>query len=130
MTQTPGNSDIEELRERIKELEESDVIFARRSNTLLDEILITDERLDRIAERLERTDTQLVQLADRFDQMVNGQIALQQTVNQLAMLWTGLAHQVEGQTNQAEADRAVMRSILEYLRNRYPGNGSGLPPTE
>lgn len=122
----PRNSDIEELRERIKELEESDVIFARRSNTLLDEILITDERLDRIAERLERTDTQLVQLADRFDQMVNGQIALQQTVNQLAMLWTGLAHQVEGQANQAEADRAVMRSILEYLRNRYPGNGSGL----
>lgn len=127
MTQTPGNSDIEELRERIKELEESDVIFARRSNTLLDEILITDERLDRIAERLERTDTQLVQLADRFDQMVNGQIALQETVNQLAMLWTGLAHQVEGQANQAEADRAVMRSILEYLRNRYPGNGSGSP---
>jgi predicted transcriptional regulator len=106
------------------------MIFARRSNTLLDEILITDERLDRIAERLDRTDSQLEILADRFDRMVEGQIALQETVSQLAMLWTGLAHQVEGQASQAEADRTLMRQILEYLRNQYPGNGSGSAPTE
>ncbi|HBB32373.1 MAG TPA: hypothetical protein DDZ80_08755 [Cyanobacteria bacterium UBA8803] len=98
------------------------MIFARRSNTLLDEILITNERLDRVAERLDQiteqqnqTDKQLVLLAERFDQMVNSQIALQENVNQLTVLWTGLAH-------QAEQDRAVMRQILEYLRNRYPGN--------
>lgn len=115
--------DIEELRERIKELEQNDEIFARRSNTLLDEILITDERLDRTAAQVQentqaisRLDEQLVQLAERFDQMVNNQIALQGTVDQLSMLWTGLAR-------QAEADRAVMRSILEYLQNQYPGNG-------
>lgn len=131
MTQTPEN-DIEQLRERIKELEHNDEIFARRSNTLLDEILITDERLDRISERLDRTaaqsqentqaisqlNDQLEQLADRFDEMVNNQIGLQETVSQLTVFWTGLAH-------QAEADRAVMRQILEYLRNQYPGNGSG-----
>ena len=115
--------DIEELRERIKELEQNDEIFARRSNTLLDEILITDERLDRTAAQVQentqaisRLDEQLERLADRFDQMVNNQIALQGTVDQLSMLWTGLAR-------QAEADRAVMRSILEYLQNQYPGNG-------
>lgn len=127
MNQTPGNNDIEQLREQIKELEHNDEIFARRSNILLDQIIViderinrTDERIDRITERLDRTDGQLELLADRFDEMVNGQIALQETVSQLAVLWTGLAH-------QAEADRAVMRQVLEYLRNQYPGNGSGSP---
>jgi predicted nuclease with TOPRIM domain len=125
MTQTPGEADdIRRIREQLEGLDEE---FTRKSNILLDQIIVldermerADERLERISERQERTDAMLEQLADRFDQMVNNQITMQANIEQLNVFMTGFAY-------QAEADRAVMRQILEYLRNRYPGNGSGSP---
>jgi len=111
MSSTPT---IEELRQRIDSVEAE---FGSRTNLLLDQMIVTGEKLDRLTDRVSRMDEQLEILADRVDYLATGQINLQSSVSQLTVLMTGFAH-------QAEADRAVMRSILEYLRNRYPGNGS------
>lgn len=117
--------DIEELRERIKELEQNDEIFARRSNTLLDEILITDERLDRTAAQVQentqainRLDEQLERLADRFDELANGQLRMQEAISQLTILATGFAR-------QAEADRVEIRRIWQYLLEQKPNGREG-----
>ncbi|MCA1991882.1 MAG: hypothetical protein LDL41_07530 [Coleofasciculus sp. S288] len=100
------DQEISELRERINEVEDD---FSRRANLLLDEILLLRDETERNARATEQNTRAIGELTERINQ-VDGQIEdLTESVQQL--------------TQNANADRAIMLQILEYLRNQYPGNG-------
>lgn len=116
---------IRRIREQLEGLDEE---FTRKTNILLDQIIVldermerADERLERISERQERTDAMLEQLADRFDQMVNNQITMQANIEQLNVFMTGFAHQAE---TDRQIFQAEIRRIWEYLlQQRSNGHG-------
>lgn len=115
MTETPREAnDIRQIREQLGGLDEE---FTRKSNILLDQIIVLDERMDRADERLDRIDALLERLAERFDQMVNNQITMQAHMEQLNVFMVGFAR-------QAETDRQIFqaetRRIWEYLLSQQP----------
>ncbi len=115
MTQTPESPNnfesdsYRELRQRLEELDDATVVRAlavmdiadelhRRSIEHADELhRQSNERIDRIAIQIDRNALAIGQLSLSIQQLVNN----------------------------ANADRAVMLEILQYLRNQHPGNGRG-----
>ena len=98
MTEAPGNDSQKELRQRLAEIDDAFTVRALAVLDVADELHHqTNERIDRLAVQIDRNALAIAQLALSVQQMV---------------------------TN-ANADRAVMLEILQYLRNQYPGNGQG-----
>jgi chromosome segregation ATPase len=112
---------LNELRSRVAALEEQDADFARRSNLLLDEILITDENLKILTRRVDALTERVDTLTERVDSLFLSQENTQATVAQLATLMVQFAQNAETdrQTFQTE-----IRRIWEYLLERNPNGGS------
>ncbi len=82
-------------------LEGIDREFSRRTNILLDEIIVLTERLDRLTERVDR--------------LTENQQITQNLATQMGALTLQLAR-------DSETDRAEIRRIWEYLLSQS-GNG-------
>ncbi len=126
---------IAELRSRIAELEERDEDFARRSNLLLDEILVTREQIAENAKAIAQGRRDIDQLADRMGELAQSVSELRQnqqlltfTISQVAESMTILRQTQQAFVEQAVADRqsfqAEIRRIWEYLLSQHP-NGRG-----
>ncbi len=101
---------ITNLRERVSQNETE---FGKRTNILLDEMLVVQQNLASITEKIER-------LTERVDLMAYGQLQLQNTVTDLSGLMVELAQ-------RGAEDRTEIRRIWEYLQlqQRNQGNGQG-----
>jgi chromosome segregation ATPase len=142
-------TEIAELRSRIAELEEGDEDFARKSNLLLDEILLTREQADKNTVAIEnlvqvtsesRRDidqlaTRMGELAQSVSELRQNQQLLTFTVTQVAESITILRQSQQTFvetfarfTEQAALDRqsfqAEIQRIWEYLLSTRP-NGRG-----
>ena len=149
MTET----DIQEMRSRIAELEKGDADFARKSNLLLDEILLTRDQADsntRAIENLLQASAEgrrdIDQLADRMGELATEVSSLRQSIeavnqgrrediqimiNTVDTLSASIRDLRESQLlmiQQGAADRtawqAEIQRIWEYLMTTRP-NGRG-----
>jgi len=130
------------MRSRIAELEARDEDFARRSNLLLDEILLTRDGADKNTVAIEnlvrassesRRDidqlaTQMGELAQSVSELRQNQQLLTFTVTQVAESITILRQTQTSFVEQAIADRQSFQTeiqrIWEYLMTARP-NGRG-----
>lgn len=135
-------SEIAELRSRIAELEERDEDFARKSNLLLDEILLTRDQADKNTVAIEnlirassesRRDidqlaTRMGELAQLVSELRQNQQLLTFTVTQIAESISILRQTQTSFVEQAIADRQSFQTeiqrIWEYLMTTRP-NGRG-----
>ena len=109
-----------EIRQRIQEIEDQD--FARKANTLLDEIISTNQTLDALAKNVDafieesrrdrEADRERIGLNEMRNDAFRERILLQDERFDLM--------QVNFQTMQQNIER-----ILLHLENQYPGNGKG-----
>ncbi len=107
-----NRGDIDQLSERIGQLAQS-VSELRESQSE------TRAALDRLIESqgdIRFTVDRLLETMVRFQEEREADRARVTNLERLAVSFV----------QNAEADRATMLQILEYLRNQYPGNGSGL----
>lgn len=134
--------EIVELRSRIAEIEERDEDFARRSNLLLDEIMLTREQADKNTRAIDnlvqvsaegRRDidqlaTRMGELAQSVSELRQNQQLLTFTITQVAESMTILRQTQASFVEQAIADRqsfqAEIQRIWEYLMTTRP-NGRG-----
>ncbi|NEP08915.1 MAG: hypothetical protein F6K14_01420 [Symploca sp. SIO2C1] len=137
-----------EIRQRIQEIEDQD--FAKKANTLLDEIIANDQALsnqtrnlnefiaesrrdreadrERIAFNEMRLDVfreRILMQDERFNTIQQNIERNTRDIAEVQILATQVLQAQQISVQQAEADRAVMSEILQYLRNQYPGNGRG-----
>lgn len=126
---------LQEMRSRIAELEQSDADFARKSNLLLDEILITRDQIAENAKAIAESRRDIDQLADRTGELAQSISELRQnqqlltfTISQVAESMTILRQTQQAFVEQAVADRqafqAEIQRIWEYLMTTRP-NGRG-----
>ncbi len=108
---------ITNLRERVSQNETE---FGKRTNIMLDEMLVVQQNLSSITEKIER-------LTERVDLMAYGQLQLQNTITDLSGLIMELVRRDMEASRQREEDRAEIRRIWEYLQlqQRNQGNGQG-----
>ncbi len=108
---------ISNLRERVSQVETE---FGKRSNILLDEMLVTQQNLDRLTERVDL-------LADGQRQMLATITDLSGLMMQLAQHNIELAQRDRELAERGAEDRAEIRRIWEYLQlqQRNQGNGQG-----
>lgn len=115
--------EIAELRERIAELSERDEDFARRSNLLLDEILVTREQADKNTRAIDnllqvsaKGRRDIDQLATRMGELAQSVSELRQSTSEVSQNVQPLAFTVSQmfesmtilrQTQQATTDRFV-----------------------
>jgi chromosome segregation ATPase len=137
-----SETEIAELRSRIAELEERDEDFARKSNLLLDEILLTRDQADKNTVAIEnlvrvssesRRDidqlaTRMGELAQLVSELRQNQQLLTFTVTQIAESISILRQTQTSFVEQAIADRQSFQTeiqrIWEYLMTTRP-NGRG-----
>jgi uncharacterized protein YhaN len=89
--------------------------FSRRTNILLDEILVLTQDLDRLTQRVDC-------LTERVDRLVENQQNTQATVAQLATLMVQLARDAEADRATIRDNQVEIRRIWEYLLGQS-GNG-------
>ncbi len=129
------NEQLQELRSRITELEERDEDFARRSNLLLDEIIVTRDQIAENAKAIAESRRDIDQLAARTGELAQSLSELRQnqqlltfTISQVAESMTILRQTQQAFVEQAVADRqafqAEIQRIWEYLMTTRP-NGRG-----
>jgi chromosome segregation ATPase len=127
--------EITELRSRIIELEQSDKIFARRANLLLDEIMLTRDQIGENAKAISESRRDIDQLATRMGELAQSVSELRQnqqlltfTVTQVAESITILRQTQTSFVEQAIAERQSFQTeiqrIWEYLMTTRP-NGRG-----
>lgn len=108
MSQERLDSIEEQLSQLTNRWEEMDDVVADRCLAILDAADVVyrkqSERIDRIALQIDRAALQIDRNATAIGE-------LSRSVQQLV--------------SDANADRAVMLEILQYLRNQHPGNGRG-----
>lgn len=135
-------ADIQEMRSRIAELEKSDADFARKSNLLLDEILLTRDQINQNSRQIDQNSRAIAesrrdidQLATRTGELAQSISELRQnvqlvafTVSQVSESMTILRQTQQAFVEQAVADRqafqAEIQRIWEYLMTTRP-NGRG-----
>lgn len=137
----PIEEQLASLRERVSQLESDDADFARRSNLLLDEIIITDDNLktltrhvDTLTEKVDRLTGQMDTLTERMDTLTIRVDQLAVSLGNTQAIVTQLATLMVQFTQNAEADRvtirenqAEVRRIWEYLLSQHPnGKGGGV----
>ncbi|NER48752.1 MAG: hypothetical protein F6J92_19060, partial [Symploca sp. SIO1A3] len=113
----------------IQELEASDQDFAKKANTLLDEIIVNDQAIESLTRNLNEfiAESRRDREADR-ERIAFNEMRLDVFRERILMQderFNTLQENIDRNIQQAEADRAVMTEILQYLRNQYPGNGKG-----
>ncbi len=98
------------LRERVSQDETE---FGKRTNILLDEMLVTQQNLDRLTERV--------------DALADGQRQMLATITNLSGFMLELAQRDRELAERGAEDRAEIRRIWEYLQlqQRNQGNGQG-----
>lgn len=128
-------ADITELRERIQQLETADADFARKSNVLLDEIVLSRDQIAENTKAIAESRRDIDQLADRTGELAQSISELRQTqqlltftVGQVAESVTILRQTQQAFVEQAVADRQAfqveIRRIWEYLL-QHSSNGRG-----
>ncbi len=139
-------ADIQEMRSRIAELEQSDADFARKSNLLLDEIIVNRDSIAENTKAIAESRRDIDQLAARTGELAQSISELRQTqqllaftVGQVLESMTILRQTQQTTTDrfvetftrfqeQAVADRqafqAEIQRIWEYLTTTRP-NGRG-----
>lgn len=138
--------EINELRSRIAELEKSDADFVRKSNLLLDEILLNRDSIAENTKAIAESRRDIDQLADRTGELAQSISELRQTQQLLAFTVGQVLESITilRQTQQTTTDRFVetftrfqeqavadrqafqaeIRRIWEYLLQQNP-NGRG-----
>ncbi|MBW4549220.1 MAG: hypothetical protein KME25_33165 [Symplocastrum torsivum CPER-KK1] len=130
-----SEQEIAELRSRIIELEQSDEIFARRANLLLDEIMLTRDQIGENAKAISESRRDIDQLASRMGELALSVSELRQNQQLLTFTVTQVLESIsilrQTQTSfveQAIADRQSFQTeiqrIWEYLMTTRP-NGRG-----
>jgi chromosome segregation ATPase len=130
------------MRSRIAELEKSDADFARKSNLLLDEILLTRDQINQNSRQIDQNSQAIAesrrdidQLADRTGELAQSIIELRQNVQLVVFTVSQVTESIsilrQTQTSfveQAIADRQSFQTeiqrIWEYLLSTRP-NGRG-----
>jgi len=134
--------EIKLMRSRIAELEERDADFARKSNLLLDEILLTRDQINQNSRQIDQNSQAIAesrididQLADRTGELAQSISELKQNVQLVAFTVSQVAESIsilrQTQTSfveQAIAERQSFQTeiqrIWEYLMTTRP-NGRG-----
>jgi len=111
------NEQLAEIRQRIQELEASDHDFAKKANTLLDEIIVNDQAIDSLTRNLNDfiTESRRDREADR-ERITFNEMRLDVFQERI------LLQDERFNTMQQNIER-----ILLHLENQYPGNGKGKP---
>ena len=135
------------MRSRIAELEKSDADFVRKSNLLLDEILLTRDQINQNSRQIDQNSQAIAesrrdidQLADRTGELAQSISELKQNVQLVAFSVSQVAESIsilrQTQTSfveQAIAERQSFQTeiqrIWEYLMTTRP-NGRGEPGGE
>ena len=133
-----AEADIQEMRSRIAELEQSDADFAWKSNLLLDEILLTRDQINQNSRQIDQNSRAIAesrrdidQLAERTGELAQSISELRQnvqlvafTVSQVSESMTILRQTQQAFVEQAVADRqafqAEIQRIWEYLMRTRP----------
>ena len=127
--------EIDLLRSRIAELEERDIDFARKSNLLLDELILTRDQIAENVKAIADSRRDIDQLATRTGELAQSLSELRQsqqlltfTISQVAESITILRQTQQAFVEQAVADRqafqAEIQRLWEYLTTTRP-NGRG-----
>lgn len=139
---------LQEMRSRIAELEERDADFARKSNLLLDEIIVTRDQIGENAKAIVEGRRDIDQLAERTGELAQSISELRQTQQLLAFTVGQVLESMSilRQTQQITTDRFVealtrfqeearadrqafqteIQRIWEYLLTTRPnGRGAG-----
>ncbi len=131
MTQDEINS----LRSQVAELEERDIDFARKSNLLLDELIVTRDQIAENVKAIADSRRDIDQLATRTGELAQSISELRQsqqlltfTISLVAESITLLRQTQQAFVEQAVADRqafqAEIQRLWEYLTTTRP-NGRG-----
>ena len=133
-----SEQEIAELRSRIADLENKDADFARKSNILLDNILLNGEQIERNTAAIAENRRDIDQLADRIGNLAEEADLLRQErredirvmvniVDTLSSSIRGLREFQEAQFQQINVDRTTwqgeIQRIWEYLLRQNPNNG-------
>ncbi len=108
-------ADIQEMRSRIAELEKSDVDFARKSNLLLDEILLTRDQADSNARAIENFLQASAEGRRDIDQLADRMGELATEVSDLRQATSELRESVEVVNQARREDIQVMVNIVDTL---------------
>lgn len=116
----PSNLFEERLESLRSQVERVDTEFGRRCNILLDEIVVLTDDLNSLGRKVDR-------LAIGQQQLQEGQQQLQEGQQQMQLALANLSTVMVQMARNAEADRAEIRRIWEYLetQQRTQGNGHG-----
>ena len=133
---------IAELRSRIAELEKGDADFARKSNILLDNILLNGEQIeknttaiDRYAQAAAESRRDIDQLAERIGDLAQEASQFRQELREsnqarrediqvMVSIVDSLSASVRIAVEQSQASLAASQRIWEYLLRQNP-NGHG-----
>jgi len=126
---------IAELRARIAELERGDADFARKSNILLDNILLNREQIERNTQAAVESRRDIDQLADRIGNLAQEASQFRQELREsnqarrediqvMVSIVDSLSTSVRIAVEQSQASLAASQRIWEYLLRQNP-NGHG-----
>jgi methyl-accepting chemotaxis protein len=111
MTNSNGNPIEQRLSEIQSRVEGMDREFSRRTNIILDEVLVLTQQMESLTGSVEQLTTEVNrltlrvnQVTERVDQLTENQEVTQANVNQLVDLMVQFAQ-------NAEADRSIIRGI-------------------
>lgn len=108
---------LQELENRVDRM---DAEFSRRTNILLDEMIVLTEEVSQLTKKVDQLTDRVDRLTDRVDQLAINQREIQVTVAGLAGI---MARSIEA----AERDRAEIVRIWQYLLGQQSnGHGAGL----
>jgi len=116
MTNSNGNPIEQQLTEIQSRVEGMDREFSRRTNIILDEVLVLTQQMealtgqvDQLTGRVDQLTTQVDRLTRRVDRLAETQEVAQANISQLAMLMVDFVQ-------NAEADRTQMREMQVDIR--------------
>ena len=123
----PSNLFEERLESLRSQVERVDTEFGRRCNILLDEIVVLTDDLNSLGRKVDRLAIGQQQLQEGQQHLQNGQQQLQEGQQQMQLALANLSTVMVQMARNAEADRAEIRRIWEYLetQQRTQGNGHG-----
>lgn len=125
MSQQPSESIEEQLSSLRTDVRGIQTEFDRKSNILLDEIIVLRDEMEGLTRRVS-------QIADNQQRLQEGQQQMQTAIVSLSNLMAQIAEAAEVNRVQlaqdSEADRTEIRRIWEYLESqrRTQGNGHGI----
>lgn len=99
---------LQEMRSRIAELEKSDTDFARKSNLLLDEIVVNRDSIAENTKAIAESRRDIDQLADRMGELATEVSDLRQATSELRL-------SVEAVNQARSEDIQVMVNIVDTL---------------